>query len=48
MFYEVWANPLATPMIGRSKTNDNPYHPCEEEKIVNKSKSLTAVLRSLT
>lgn len=38
------ANPLAAPMIGRSKTNDDPYQPREEEEeIVDKSKYLTAV-----
>ena len=35
------ANPLAAPMIGRSNTNDDPYHPREKEKIVDKSKYLT-------
>ena len=38
------ANPLSTPMIRRSKTNEDPYHPCEkEEEIVVKSKYLTMV-----
>lgn len=38
------ANPLVAPMIGHSKTNDDPYHPREEEvEIVNKSKYLTTV-----
>ena len=38
------ANPLVTPMIGRSKTNDDPYQPREEEEeIIDKSKYLTAV-----
>ena len=38
------ANPLAAPMIGRSKTNDDPYQPREEEEeIVDKPKYLTAV-----
>ena len=26
------SNPLAAPMIGRSKTSDDPYAPCEEEE----------------
>ena len=26
------ANPLSAPMIGRSKTGDDPYRPCEEEE----------------
>ena len=38
------ANPLAAPMIGRSKTNDDPYQPHEEEEeIGDKPKYLTAV-----
>jgi hypothetical protein len=38
------ANPLAAPMIGRSKTNDDPYQPREEEEeIVDKPRYLTAV-----
>ena len=37
------ANLLSTPMIGRSKTNEDHDHPCEEEEIVDKSKYLTAV-----
>ena len=37
------ANSLAAPMIGRSKTNDEPYQPREEEEIVDKPKFLTAV-----
>ena len=39
------SNPLAAPMIGRSKTNDDPYQPCEEEEeeIIDKPKYLTAV-----
>jgi hypothetical protein len=38
------ANPLAAPMIGRSKTNDDPYQPREEEEeVIDKSKYLTAV-----
>ena len=37
------SNPLATPMIGRSKTNEDPYQPREEEEIINKSRYLTAV-----
>lgn len=30
-------------MIGHSKTNDDPYHPCEEEEEIDKSRYLTAV-----
>jgi hypothetical protein len=26
------ANPLSVPMIGRSKTKDDPYYPCQEEE----------------
>ena len=37
------ANPLAAPMIGRSKTNEDPYQPCEEEEVVDKPRYLTAV-----
>jgi hypothetical protein len=38
------ANSLAAPMIGRSKTLDDPYQPREEDKeIIDKSKYLTAV-----
>jgi hypothetical protein len=38
------ANPLAAPMIGRSKTNEDPYQPREEEEeVVDKSRYLTAV-----
>ena len=38
------ANPLAAPMIGRSKTNEDPYQPCEEEEeVVDKSRYLTSV-----
>jgi len=38
------ANPLAAPMIGRSKTCDDPYQPCEEdEEVVDKPRYLTAV-----
>ena len=38
------ANSLAAPMIGRSKTNDDPYQPREEEEeIVDKPKYLTPV-----
>lgn len=37
-------NSLAALMIGCSKTNDDPYHPCEkEEEVVDKSKYLTVV-----
>ena len=28
------ASPVAAPMIGRSKTNDDPYQPREEEEEV--------------
>ena len=39
------ANPLAAPMIGPSKTNDDPYQPREEEEeeVVDKLGYLTAV-----
>jgi hypothetical protein len=39
------ANPLAVPMIGRSKICDDPYQPCdeEEEEVVDKPRYLTAV-----
>lgn len=38
------SNSLAAPMVGRSKTNDDPYQPHEEEgEIVDKQKYLTAV-----
>lgn len=38
------ANPLAAPMVGCSKTNDDPYYPRkEEEEIVDKSKYLREV-----
>ena len=38
------ANALAAPMIGRSRSEDDPYRPCsEEEEIVDRSKYLTAV-----
>ena len=26
------ASPLSSPMIGRSRTKDDPFHPCEEEE----------------
>ena len=39
------ANPLSAPMIGRSRTFDDPYRPCEEEEeeFYNKNKYLAAV-----
>ena len=38
------ANSLATPMIGRSKTNEDPYQSREkEEEVIDKQKYLTAV-----
>ena len=38
------AHASATPMIGRSRSDDDPYRPCsEEEEIVDISKYLTAV-----
>ena len=38
------AHALAVPMIGRSRSDDNPCQPCsEEEEIVDKSKYLTTV-----
>lgn len=38
------ANSLAAPMIGRSKTSDDPYQPREEEEeVIDKSKYLTVV-----
>jgi hypothetical protein len=38
------AHALVAPMIGRSRTNDDPYQPCsEEEEIVHMQKYLTAV-----
>ena len=38
------AHALAAPMIGRSRSEDDPYQPCsEEEEIVDRSKYLTAV-----
>jgi len=39
------ANPLSTPMVGRSKTQDDPYTPCEEEEeeMHDKGKYLAAV-----
>ena len=44
MFQMDEANPLATPMIGRSKTNEDPYQPREEEEeMIDKQKYLTAV-----
>jgi hypothetical protein len=38
------AHALVAPMIGRSRTSDNPFQPClEEEKIVDRQKYLTVV-----
>ena len=39
------ANPLSAPMIGRSKTSNNPYAPCkeEEEEFHNRTQYLTVV-----
>ena len=39
------ANPLSAPMIGRSITKDDPYHPCqeEEEEFTDKTRYLAAV-----
>jgi hypothetical protein len=40
------AHPLTSPMIGRSKNGDDPYHPREEEEeeeVVDKQRYLTAV-----
>ena len=38
------SNPLSAPMIGRSKTNQDPYQPREEEEeIIDKPKYLTTV-----
>jgi hypothetical protein len=39
------SNPLAVPMIGRSKTSDDPYTPCdeEEEEYPNRTQYLVAV-----
>jgi len=38
------AHPLTSPMIGRSKNKDDPYHPREEEEeVVDKQRYLTAV-----
>ena len=37
------AHALAVPMIGRSGSDDDPYRPCSEEEIVDRSKYLTAV-----
>lgn len=31
MFQMDQANPLATPMVGRDKINNNQYQPCDEE-----------------
>jgi hypothetical protein len=44
MFQMDQANPMAAPMIGRSKTNDDPYQPREEEEeVIDKQRYLTAV-----
>ena len=43
MFQMDQFNPLAAPMLGRSKTNDDAYQPREEEEIVDKQKHLTSV-----
>jgi hypothetical protein len=39
------ANSLSAPMMGRSRTFDDPYHPCEEEEkeFYDKNKYLAAV-----
>ena len=39
------ANPLSTPMIGRSNTKDDPYHLCheEEEGFMDRTRYLAAV-----
>ena len=38
------AHPLSAPMIGKSKTGNDPYHPREEEEeVVDKQRYLTAV-----
>ena len=35
---------LAAPLIGRSKTREDPYHPREEEEeIIDKKRYLTAI-----
>lgn len=36
-------NPMAAPIIKRSKTNDNPYQPRKEEEVIDKQRYLTAV-----
>ena len=37
-------HPMEAPMIGRSKTNDDPYQPREEEEeVINKDRYITAV-----
>ena len=43
MFQMDQANPLAAPMVGRSKINNDLYQPHEEEEIVDKQKYLTTV-----
>ena len=37
------SHPLTAPMIGKSKSKDDPYHPREEEEVVDKQRYLTAV-----
>ena len=38
------AHPMAAPMIGKSKTNDDPYQPREEEEeVIDKDRYLTTV-----
>ena len=44
IFHMDQANPLSAPMIGRSRTFDDPYRPCEEEEeFYDKNKYLAAV-----
>ena len=44
MFQMDQASPMAAPMIGCSKTNDDPYQPREEEEeVIDRQKYLTAV-----
>ena len=43
-FHMDQAHALAAPMIGRSRTSEDPYQPCsEEEEIVDRQRYLTAV-----
>ena len=37
------SNPLSAPMIGWTKTVDDPYRSCEEEEYYDKTHYLTAV-----